>query len=507
MAVISGSGSFSGTSGNDRLIGDGQGKTRDQIFGLGGNDLIKGKAKGDGLFGGNGDDRLFGGGGKDVLDGGANDDELFGQGGSDSLIGGSGNDLLSGGGGSDTLDGGDGDDELFGGGKADTLIGSLGDDLLDGEKGTDVADYSDLGLAITLQAVGLVGKGTNSTGGTDTIKNIEHIIGAVGEANSIDGSTGTNPLTSFNVNLKNETLTVNGIPGDPTFSIENFVNVIGTSQDDTIKGDDNNNILEGGEGSDLFISSGGNDVIAGNLNSSPFVDDGADDTVRYQDVAITLKPTGEVVKDGVATDQLIRVETIEGDSNETNTIDASTAGAGASIDVDLGAESLSINTGVPVIGVLDRTVINFKDVIGTDGEDTIVDNDLDNELRGGRGSDTITASLGDDTVFGGRGGDRIIADIGVDELTGNEGADIFVLGAGNQASFDDDGAFDFAVITDFVSGTDKIQLANGIPNSYSIGNSGGSTTISIAPLSPNGNLDLIAIIDGGFDFNTDVIFG
>lgn len=440
----------------------------------------------------------------DFLSGTAQPDLILGREKRDVLLGNAGNDTLRGGSGRDILDGGNGNDELAGQGGNDVLIGSAGNDLLDGGRKDDTADYSDLGQAITLEAVGVINKGSL---GVDQILNIETIVGATGEANSIDGSTGTSSSTSFDINLENESLRVNGVPGlgDVDFTIKNFVNATGTSQNDTIAGSSSNNVIEGGAGADFFRGTAGNDTIAGNRGDG--IDDGSNDTIDYNGLgtAITLLPTGIVEKGALGTDELIRVETIKGEVGQDNVIDASSA-LGASIDVDLAAESLEVD--IDDGPVLDRTVINFVDVIGGSGTDRIADNSLDNELTGGGGRDTLEASGGNDTLSSGNGNDTLIADFGQDVLSGGNGRDTFVLGANGQVSFDDAGNSDFASITDFTTGVDKIQLS-GVAGLFSSASFGSNSFLSIDS-NNNGNFDnndeLIAKINGSFDFASDVNF-
>ena len=432
---------------------------------------------------------------QDFADRNFSDDNLIeGTNQNDLIVVDFGNNIIRGLFGNDEIYGSIGNDQIYGNGGNDRLIGSLGNDLLDGGSeiigGQDTADYSGLTTAITLEAVGVVNKGIN---GQDIIVNIERIIGAVDQENTIDGSAGASILTSFNVNLEQEKLTVKSIPilGDVNFIVENFVNVIGTSQDDTIQGDSNNNTLEGGEGADLFIGSAGNDIIAGNDLAGK--EDNAEDTVRYQGFGITLKATGTDEKDGVGTDQLVRVETIEGDANTDNTIDGSDA-TSASFNVDLDNQSLNINvTDGPI---LDRTVINFKNVIGTSDADIIIDSSLNNDLQGKQGADTITTSEGNDTVSGGDGNDTIVADLGEDVLSGGNGNDLFVLGGDGQVFFTQSGDKDFATITDFESGVDKIQLL-GVREDY---------TFTANSISSNNDGDLIAVVQGDFDSSKDVDF-
>ena len=83
-------------------------------------------------------DNLFGGGGQDVLRAGAGDDTMNGNGGADRIAAGSGDDVIDGGGGRDNIDAGAGDDIVRGGNGADTIEGGAGDDRLTGGNRADV---------------------------------------------------------------------------------------------------------------------------------------------------------------------------------------------------------------------------------------------------------------------------------------------------------------------------------------------------------------------------------
>jgi CubicO group peptidase (beta-lactamase class C family) len=126
------------TIGNDSLRAD-----RGPLFGLEGNDILRGAARqANVLFGNEGNDRLYGGRQDDVLNGGSGHDRLFGDRGNDLLVGGSGNDYLSGGEGKDRLMGGSGRDQLFGDRGNDYLDGGAGFDILNGGEGNDtLVDY------------------------------------------------------------------------------------------------------------------------------------------------------------------------------------------------------------------------------------------------------------------------------------------------------------------------------------------------------------------------------
>lgn len=132
-----------GEGGNDNIYGDGGDDTIDggtgnnDIWGGDGNDTITGGDGNDNIRGEAGNDTIFGRGGNDRISGGDGDDILHGEGGADDLDGGPGDDCLTGGDGIDTLTGGDGNDSLSGGNANDTLYGGDGNDQLKGGAGND----------------------------------------------------------------------------------------------------------------------------------------------------------------------------------------------------------------------------------------------------------------------------------------------------------------------------------------------------------------------------------
>ncbi|MBD2772633.1 calcium-binding protein [Iningainema tapete] len=175
------------------------------------------------------------------------------------------------------FNGTDGNNNFVGTSGNDIFIGSAGNDRFDGNGGSDIADYSALNQAVTILPQGRISKGGGL--GTDTISEIERIIGAIDKTNVIDASSSAGGA-SISVNLNNENLTVN-IPtiGRRSFAVENFINVIGTAEDDSITGNSDNNRLEGrdsddtlngGAGDDRLIGGDGNDRLTGANTLSGF---------------------------------------------------------------------------------------------------------------------------------------------------------------------------------------------------------------------------------------------
>ncbi|MBD2091276.1 hypothetical protein H6F67_15580 [Microcoleus sp. FACHB-1515] len=226
---------------------------------------------------------------------------------------------------SDRLFGSFGNDELFGLGGNDVLVGSAGSDLMDGATGFDAVDYSGLGRAVTILPGGAIAK---SGLGTDRISSVERIVGAIGQANAIDGTgRGT---ARFDINLAANRLTVNGLPGIGTlsFAVENFVNVRGTANRDIISGNFLNNFIDGDSGddglfgdagNDTLIGRGGNDSINGGNGFDLLTGDSGNDTLIGAANSDTL-----IGGDGI--DVLLGTNNVNRGFNEIDTL---TGGAGS----------------------------------------------------------------------------------------------------------------------------------------------------------------------------------
>ena len=320
-----------------------------------------------------------------------------------------------------------GNDSLDGGSGNDTLVGGVGNDTLNGGTETDTADYSSLTQAITLLPTGVVNKGT---AGTDNLISVERIIGAAGLANVIDASTATNfgAAATININLATQSVVVTtGIATPPSISLTaiNFVNAIGTNNNDTITGDIASNTLSGGSGNDtLNGGTGGNDTLNGGIGNDSLIggtgndrlDGGTNtDTADYSAIgqAITLLPTGTVNKGIAGTDQLVGIETVIGATGLANVIDASTAtnfGSAATININLATQSVLVNTGIATPPSISLSVVNFVNAIGTNNNDTITGDVANNTLSGGSGDDTLHGGSGNDNLNGGIGNDQIFGD-------------------------------------------------------------------------------------------------
>ena len=119
--------------------------------------------------------------------------------------------------------------------------------------------------------------------------------------------------------------------------------------------------------------------------------------------------------------------------------------------------------------------------------------DIGNDsLYGGKGNDRLEGNEGDDSLDG---SDAIaLGFLEIDTLLGGGGADLFVLGSGAQSYYIGGGNSDYALIGDFDSAVDVLQLSGGASD-YQQQQQGGDLLLSqgqdlIAILKNTGNIDM-----------------
>ncbi|PZP40649.1 MAG: hypothetical protein DI585_00020 [Pseudomonas fluorescens] len=314
-----------------------------------------------------------------------------------TVYGGKGNDEVTAGSGNDTLYGGKGNDILNGGGGNDFLQGGEGNDILIGGAGNDTADYTDKTQDVTIDLAALsIGRSTAYVNGVaeDELEGIEHLNGGTGNdtfygdhadnflrggdgndtlmgrgGNDIlDGGNGNDTVSyayasnGVTVTLNNGNAVVNVATGDND-ELRSIENIIGSNYNDTLQGDANANILQGGGGDDTFIFSAGADVIDGG--------------------------TGR------------------------NTLDLSTAAAAVTLDMSTvnGGGYSTLTSGSNV-----QTVRNIQVVQGSNHNDVITGSAANDQISGGAGNDTLDGSDGDDVIYGGVGNNTLHGGSGIDQV-------------------------------------------------------------------------------------------
>lgn len=455
-------------------------------------------------------------------------DTITGSTAANVLEGREGNDTLNGGAGADTLYGGDGNDTLDGGADGDTIYGESGDDTLIGGSGTDVLD-----------------------GGANT---------AVGDTVSYAAASGT-----LNVNLSTGVVSADGFGGTDT--VTNIENIIGGTGANTMRGTAGNNVMTGGSSTDNFFGSLGNDTYTGNAGTNTLsyaeLSSGNID-VRWDGTANT------VVKSAGGTDSFTGIQTINGSTAATDTLTLLVAGltvqsSGAYFSPNalatlIGVENVEGSSGADIINAM-TTGTNNNVINGNGGDDTIVGGNGNHTLNGGsggetlgdllsftgstnttlnlatstatfgvytnsfsnferyqlgNGTNTITGSAGaDGLVTGGTGADTFNASAGIDSFNGGSGTDTYnfsgatgainvnlTLGS-NQIIDDGFGSTESVTSVENVTGSSFNDTITGTTGANTIsGNDGDDTINGDAGADTLNGGNGIDTIDGGADNDT-----
>jgi len=374
------------------------------------------------LSGTAGNDYLTGHFGDDTLQGGAGNDEIRGRQGDDTLSGGDGDDMLEGGAGQDDLFGGVGDDDLFGlldndmlyGGVGnDRLFGGLGADVMDGGLGIDTASYgaSTEGVKVDLAA------NTASDGEAegDSFVSIENLVGSA-YADELIGNDLANDLQ--------------GRDGDDLIK--------GGAGADALLGEGGNDVLHGGDGADSLSAGTGDDYVYGEAGEDT-LSGGAGNDRLYGDFGSATGAEGDDTLYGGDGDDYLRGDAggdiLDGGAGYDK---ASYVGSSEGVTVDLSATVAAERAfGGEATG---DTLISIERLEGSDFDDTLTGDDLDNHLYGNGGVDVLAGGLGADRLYGGDGNDSLSGGAGDDHLRGEGGNDQLIAGAGADYLSGGDGA-------------------------------------------------------------------
>lgn len=328
------------------------------------------------------------------------------------LIGGSSNDTLEGRSGNDALYGGAGNDSLSGGESDDLLHGGAGNDHLDGGSGIDTASWA------------------FAAPGTDRGEIASSSFGHL----DVDLAAGVATFRLFSGGQENDTLT----------GVEN---IIGGDGDDTLRGDNRDNMLSGGAGADRLEGRGGNDVLA--LDDAD-VAVGGDGDDRF---VIGL---GDVTIDGGDGDDTLDFGTFKG------TIRIDTAAGTFEADLEVDQPVWSSDSGTASRSK-DGLQLTPQDVLKADAtfanssgdlarapvvEDT-ADSDVDLEIDFVTGTQSVRGTFTSIEQFV-AGAARLTGSAADDHFVGSDGVNVFEGGRGNDM-LDGGGGSDTAVFSNPVS--------------------------------------------------------
>jgi|GEM_PF-2089257 len=318
-----------------------------------------------------------------------------------NLTGTDGVDTIAGGGGGDILSGLEGADTLLGNDGNDTIVGNIdGGNIIDGGDGSDTLDYSTFstGLNISLEGTTQTSVTGGGLGASDSITNMENIL----------GSSGDDVITV----TQNENNTLFGNGGNDTFNLQNAI------------GNATGNVYDGGTGTDQIHVD----------NTTVFF--GA----TFTDIEELLYNSASAQTLILYDTQVSTIDTIVG-NGQTNTLDI-----WAQTNFDA-SNSASLNaTGIESFIVRAKAGIDQELTSGT-GTFTLV---------GGTSNDTLIGNDGGDTFLGGSGDDTIITtttNIASESIDGEGGTDTLLFSdAVTTANLDD------AALTNVA--TEIVQFAN-----------------------------------------------
>jgi Ca2+-binding RTX toxin-like protein len=442
---------LTGTNQDDQIFGD---SGDDTITGEDGNDSLSGDGGGDSLLGGNGidtlaggdnNDTLLGGVGEDILNGGNNQDRLLGEEGNDRLVGGTDNDSLEGGAGNDILFGFDPRNLGVQLNEQDTLVGGVGKDLfILGDK--NQVYYDDRNSQTEGSADYALIRDFNLAQDKIQLKG-DRSLYSLSFYNDAQGTTLANIFyrqpgaTPERVGiLKNvaSSLTLSNsafvfLPNEPAF------NIVGgaTPYNDRISGGVLNDQISGNSGDDTLSGGDGNDSLSGDGGGDSLFGDSGNDTLNG------------------------------GDNNDT------------------------------LFGAAGNDVLD-----GGNNQDRLVGDEGEDLLLGGTDNDFLEGGIGNDTLNGTNPNDAALQLAEQDTLIGGAGRDLFMLGDSSRIYYNDrnlrtEGSTDYALIKDFNTSQDQIQL-KGDRSSYRLSffaGGNGTTLANIFYQEPGGTAERVGIID------------
>jgi Ca2+-binding RTX toxin-like protein len=327
-----------------------------------------------------GDDSLtIAGGTSGVAAGGVGEDTLEITGGSlGLLLGQSGSDHLKATGGTQSIvSGGDGDDRIDAANRGDDLYGDDGDDEYRILTTTSASQLLRLRELLYVDPVDFEPEAR----GSDTID-----LSAFATSAALNLST----IGVFN----SQTLGLqSSIPGQlQIILLGSLENIVGTTASDVLTGNSESNRIVGLGGNDTILGLSGDDTIEGGAGDDILDGGNGDDVYLFTTAGVSL-----------GSDTLY-----EATDNGIDGLDFS------GMPVGLGTLNLALATSQELNGGLlsltlrqsgsNPTVADVEEVIGTDFDDIILGNILDNRIEPKRGNDTVDGRAGSDIyVFAGRG--------------------------------------------------------------------------------------------------------
>lgn len=380
----------------------------------------------------------------------------------ENITGSTFNDILSGDGGDNVLDGAGGADGMSGGAGNDTYYVDNAGDLIteNANEGTDlVVTTITWTLGNNLENLRLGAGAINGTGNA-----LDNIIYSGTGNNTINGGAGTDTI-SYLYATAGVTADLSGASGGAgTDILSGFEKLTGSAFNDSLSGDANANIIDGGAGTDTLnmsaattsvnvsltqgTSSGaggndtllnienvttgsGNDTVEGDTNSNVLNGGTGTDTLTYANslygISVDLSITVAQETGGGGYDTITNFENVIGSAYDdeiggnsgNNVLDG---GAGINtLSYFTAAVAVTVNlstTTAQATGFGSDTISNFQNLIGGSVNDTLTGTNGDNIIDGRKGNDAMIGKAGNDTYWVDSATDTIteLANEGIDEV-------------------------------------------------------------------------------------------
>ena len=243
----------------------------------------------------------------------------------------------------------------------------------------------------------------------------------------------------------------------------------GTAVADVLTGTTGADVIAGLEGNDAISGLDGNDLLYGNQDQDS-IDAGAGSNTAYGGMG------NDFIAAGFGSDLLFGNEgadtisagdgdnTIVGGQDSTDGADLIMAGSGNDLILGNGGDD-TISAG----GGNDIVVAGFgADILlGNMGDDFVFGNQGNDTVFGGFGADTLIGGMGDDTLYGNEGNDVLYGNEGSNLIAGGDGEDIVVF-SGARSSYvvvqNADGSFTLINSDGFntVGSVEQFQFSDGI---------------------------------------------
>jgi Ca2+-binding RTX toxin-like protein len=418
-----------------------------------------------------------------TLNGWAFRDNMYGLGGDDILISGQGDDVLVGGDGADTLYGSIGRDRyIYASTDGSDIIEDSGTVLAE----TDTLEFTDINSgALVLTREGNDIKVTLTTTATITIKSMFYGTYGIERFEFADGTTW------YRTDIF-EATRYNGTTGDDS--------LVGTAFLDNIYGLDGNDSISGGAGNDTLVGGKGTDALDGGDGSDRYVwtkfDTGTTGDTIYDTSTSLIEDDRLVLTDTLSSE--VQLKRING-SNDlkviTGTETLTITNRFYALTTGYGIESIAFSDGTiwSLADILSRTIVTptivggtvdgtqmIDNLVGDTGNNTLSGLGDNDSLDGGKGVDNLRGADGDDTYIWRKldGNDIILdqsglgqeldtlklvdvasSDVALTRATGSDHLTIKIISTGEIIT--DQYRF-YGVLNSYYYGLDKIVFSDGV---------------------------------------------